>query len=240
MHQIDYVAKEYHQTLREISTLWLTPVWLVPVVIGLETRRRKGRLGLLLRGMARWGFRVGAVGGLLLAIVVVVFWCRGFWWRDNFSLGLPREANPDGYGDIYLFGSMPNGIGFAVEWTPVESPVRLSARLRHWSLPTTPAFRTATDAYFVRADFWRLPGAYLDTKQSRRIEIGLRPWLLLSLALLLPGVWVVGYVRRRRRGVDGELGHPLCLVCSYDLYMLPEGSRCPECGAAVAASIPST
>jgi hypothetical protein len=54
-------------------------------------------------------------------------------------------------------------------------------------------------------------------------------WALQALTAVLPAVWVVRWLRGRRRGRGG-----LCPACGYDLRATP--GRCPECGRAVAES----
>jgi hypothetical protein len=54
-------------------------------------------------------------------------------------------------------------------------------------------------------------------------------WFLVLILSLLPTVWLLRTLRRRRRVVVG-----LCTVCGYDLRATPE--RCPECGAVPAGA----
>ena len=55
------------------------------------------------------------------------------------------------------------------------------------------------------------------------------PYVLVTfVTILLPGLWLAGRYRRRRRERSGH-----CAVCGYDLRATPE--RCPECGAVPSA-----
>ena len=48
-------------------------------------------------------------------------------------------------------------------------------------------------------------------------------WFLVILFAVMPGLWVWGWMKRRRRVRNG-----VCLGCGYDLRVSEE--RCPECG----------
>ena len=53
---------------------------------------------------------------------------------------------------------------------------------------------------------------------------GARLLLVIGLSALLPGLWFLLFIRRRRRAK--QAGH--CPTCGYDLRASPE--HCPECG----------
>ena len=52
-------------------------------------------------------------------------------------------------------------------------------------------------------------------------------WFIVVVAGTVPGAWVAGQARRRKRAREH-----CCLKCGYDLRA--SGERCPECGTAVA------
>ena len=71
------------------------------------------------------------------------------------------------------------------------------------------------------------PGPDSHNTSYQKVEvIALVPWwILLPPLALLPGTWLRGRFRRRRRRTLG-----LCLKCGFDLRATPD--RCPECGIA--------
>jgi hypothetical protein len=67
--------------------------------------------------------------------------------------------------------------------------------------------------------------AFIDYGNSQlRRALYVPHWAVVALSAVLPIVWSVRRVRRRRRS-EG----PLCRTCGYDLRATPD--RCPECGA---------
>jgi hypothetical protein len=72
-------------------------------------------------------------------------------------------------------------------------------------------------SYGVRDRIWQLSGTY------EELGVGITPWLLMLLSLILPTVWLRRHLRQRHRRTAG-----LCPACGYDLRATP--GHCPECG----------
>ena len=62
------------------------------------------------------------------------------------------------------------------------------------------------------------------------VRVNVRMWAVLTVASVLPCLWTVDGVWRRRRRRPGT-----CPGCGYDLRASPE--RCPECGRAVGRAL---
>lgn len=77
------------------------------------------------------------------------------------------------------------------------------------------------------------PPFYTRSANATSVCIAIHLLLILILASLLPGVWLVARMRARRRRNRGQ-----CPSCGYDLRASTD--RCPECGTAILKSTGAT
>jgi hypothetical protein len=59
-----------------------------------------------------------------------------------------------------------------------------------------------------------------------RYFLAVRQWFIAAVAGIVPALWSMQWLSRRRRRVRSALGR--CVVCGYDLRATLD--RCPECG----------
>jgi hypothetical protein len=83
--------------------------------------------------------------------------------------------------------------------------------------------------------FFRTPGVPVsasihDQQSHSSLWVGMRTWVVLSYASILPAVWLGRLLLLRRRNLLARR-RGLCAVCGYDLRATPD--RCPECGTSV-------
>jgi len=73
---------------------------------------------------------------------------------------------------------------------------------------------------------WRRFGvAYVVLPDGSNQVISVHYWAIVCALALIPGLWIVRRLRRRKR-----MAANTCPVCGYDMRATPQ--RCPECGTA--------
>jgi 4-amino-4-deoxy-L-arabinose transferase-like glycosyltransferase len=82
----------------------------------------------------------------------------------------------------------------------------------------------AEETWFYRHGFEWHHRRYAIDPEGHLLVVRLPLWVIALTTGLLPGVWLAGRVRARKRGSSG-----FCAACGYNLCATP--ARCPECGA---------
>jgi hypothetical protein len=181
--------------------------------------------------MFRWLLNIATAVSLLIALLCVAAWVRGYWVCDNI-IWLTRFG--------YLAGEFQTGQVIASQERPswMAAPV---ANRHYTSAPESPATwttRRKPSLSLGEKAFFSMPGLlYVHTDNweyngDDRRQIVLSWWLPILIFSLLPSRWLfqLGFsIRRWRRQRKG-----LCRQCGYDLRASKE--KCPECGTPVPAA----
>jgi hypothetical protein len=184
---------------------------------------------------------------LLLCLATAAFWARGYWNVDELN------ANWAGSHWAFRFGSTQGVLRFGV--TRWDRPLSSSGfEWEQWDIVPNPQFQRAihrrlADLHWgfgfqsiLRLEVKVGPARVLSGSEAIYAALQDPPtpvemcelravcvpaWCLVGVTGLLPGRWLLGW-RRARRKPQG-----LCEICGYDLRATPQ--RCPECGTSVAA-----
>lgn len=162
--------------------------------------------------MRRRIFSILSVLSLLLCLVCIVIWVRSGFVTDSLMWEHKGKAwcLASGVGNIQWSETRGDGLRYFKGW-------------KCYSVTPTWQWQWIGPSYAsVSASASRIPFKHL-----------LLPcWLLVMVSSVLPGVWMVFYLRRRRIMYRSK---GLCRECGYDLRASKE--RCPECGTAIPSPI---
>jgi hypothetical protein len=182
----------------------------------------------------RWLFSFAAGLSAVLCIASGILWVRSYWVGDQFAQG-HHYHSPALVTQSTWFVRIGAG-GFSIGHYWQDFPMPPSGRSMEpisgffWNRvsPLYPIARTPS--------IWNHLGmaAIQETISVssvggtiRGAGIAMPFWLVCSITLACPGLWL--FLRMRRR--DSIPGH--CVKCGYDLRATPD--RCPECGRVVNA-----
>jgi hypothetical protein len=204
--------------------------------------QRRSTIVLVTRFLRTLRFAISAIS-LLLALLIAIFWIRGYFVTDDFqrtaSHDLPTELRWNQY--HILLGK--GGIGMCrVAWSaPVgstprwgDSPFVRDSPLTHQRLaaaypqfvfpPTLPQMRLGFnfEQINIGSSIYPARGRY------NGMILPLWPLMVFFLVLTIPETLLRYRLYRRRKA-------GLCRNCGYDLRASP--GVCPECGKAGAISI---
>jgi hypothetical protein len=172
--------------------------------------------------MKRLLFSILSAVSLLLLVAVAVLWVRGRWVTDCIEVVIPHRGNPgisvvcaaSDCGTICVYG--------------IDSPIPI------------PGIGPAGSTYSAMAPLHMVvqPGSALskwrfgyvnstsdDAGRSHRWGVQTPLWLPALATAMLPLVWPIRQLKRRRLAE----GH--CRKCGYDLRASKD--RCPECGTPI-------
>jgi hypothetical protein len=177
--------------------------------------------------MIRRLFTFFSVLSLLLCLATIVLWLRSYRVRDMVSFakaGGNSHMAQSILGRVHVqttFGNSTGGFHYAADRL---SPQAIwNGGMSRYPVNTEWHFGFVWQSYSRR----HMPLWGNATNLITRHRLIVVPyWSVSVLLAVLPGVWVVGRLRRRDRV---EFGH--CRQCGYDLRASPE--RCPECATAI-------
>jgi hypothetical protein len=208
-----------------------------------------------MRRLTRHLFTLCSAVSLLLCVAACVLWVRSYFATD--MLTLHSESVSGGtYRQVYRLVDSGRGMLLVhrgvIQAAPVDPPpgyTPTSASRRDAEFPVNPVDRWALSRATSPAGqvVHFAPGVTVRQDRSSEVTIGhaalgtmaatyeelwiaVPHWLLALVAAILPTVFGVRFVRRRRLA---RLG--LCPACGYDLRASPE--RCPECGMPQVAAL---
>jgi hypothetical protein len=176
---------------------------------------------------------------LLLGLAIGGLWLRSYFRADAWSRSNYAEAGHEIRACSVASQRGRAGVIFMRLWF---DPARVKTEAKGSEgtvyIPNLMAFGYKNEWWAVKLDltppaaerWWERLGLYVRTTDVPGLPVGLWQvnvtvpyWMLVVVFLIGPGVWGVGWWRRRRKIRKG-----LCVNCGYDLRA-SEG-RCPECG----------
>jgi hypothetical protein len=196
---------------------------------------------------------VAAATSLLLFLITLALWIRGYWVRDGIWYSTPtaRYSVHSYRGRIWLWAlsggrAASDSIwitpaklhgGFVLDSTP-DSYLYQYLKGPKWGRLDGGPYSLEAPASGLGASSWQALGfryvqnnAWLPIAQvqfgyptARSTAIYIPHWAISVLFALLPLAVLFRVLRRRHR-----VRHGLCAICGYDLRGSP--GRCPECGA---------
>jgi hypothetical protein len=164
---------------------------------------------------------------LLLCLTAAVMWVRSLSVADVWMHQTAWSA-PAAQRGCRAVGSMRGSIWYAFEGT-IGYAVLISPRHNGWSSsdlsrgPGAPLQAQYVQGFRSRWGFAYAAPLAMDQSVYERV-VAIPYWFILMLTSILPAMFVVRFVRCRRRDHAGR-----CAACGYDLRATPD--RCPECGA---------
>jgi hypothetical protein len=181
------------------------------------------------RAVKRRLVTLAAAASMLLCVAMTALWVRSYSAADIVEytnvdrLLLRKVCLGSGGGLLYLYG----------ERCEYQNPVAADQWMRAEGVQAGLAHRSERPD-----DWWGPEMGFFDAECRSWTDISgatsealvvFPHWLASLLSAIIPTVWLVERLRRRR--VAGQ--H--CLTCGYDLRATPD--RCPECGAVPASAV---
>jgi hypothetical protein len=206
-----------------------------------------------MRRLARHLLTAFAALSLLLCICVAVLWVRGQSGADRAHWKYNRWQSDRSVASNEVELSFERRIGAIIHWGHAPPPAQKNYHLFYYynsadqsgglprlRLSRRPYVPGEVNAAFQPTDYgdsvftgWG-PVRWLDQDRSmprdgfywRSLHLGISYWLVASLLLVLPILWMTRFLTARRAQRQG-----LCRTCGYDLRA--SSDLCPECGTAI-------
>ena len=193
-----------------------------------------------MRRLARYAFTVLSALSLLLCVAVVVldFKSRRAWYAVVFGPRGSELTDTDVVNGWVCEGHAVDGyvglMHFAYSdhhgtWHAAVNALARAQAPQPWFYFRTENAKFAhgmpSKVNFAIGRYWVLDNSSGRSSCFDRLIL-VRCWAVAIVFLILPGVWALGWQRRRmtrRRASRGQ-----CVRCGYDLRASPD--RCPECG----------
>lgn len=167
-----------------------------------------------MRRVARFAFTLCSAVSLLLCAAACVLWARSGTVMDGVRHAVPVRSDAVSTSSFTLFTR-----GNALHYLYVGPSEGTPPGWKVLNDPQPPRFVTMTDR-----PKWQALGFGRGGGTGWRF-VSVPFWFLVPSMLVLPALWLLAQVRRRRLARAGR-----CLTCGYDLRASP--GRCPECGTA--------
>ena len=194
--------------------------------------------------MIRRTSNIFALVSLILLMATAVLWVTRQFSSKSRTLQVVRvplhRTSSGEYSGYYEIQAISVGVNF-VRQEMLPMPLSSPPMRRDGSVtPAMKAWREEVEMSDYRLPgliLWRIPG--VSGRNTERIEVlhswtyavSVRYYILVLLFALLPAIWTVFHLRRRRNAYRVSKG--LCRECGYDLRASKE--QCPECGTAIPA-----
>ncbi len=200
--------------------------------------------------MRRWTLDIMVTLSLLILILTLTLWVRGYFRCDS-VVWARRAQERQRAGYLYIvIASEAGQLGTRLEyhrqilrhsqkWPTAQFK---GSRFAWGSMPHRPGRNLSDDMpqfFGFSARLWWQSQAFPQAHPSytstlSELDLIAPDWFIVLLFAILPA-WRFGGRNRRRRRY--RLEHGLCINCGYDLRAMPEAGgplleRCPECGIA--------
>ena len=163
-------------------------------------------------------FNLAAAVSLVVCVAIVALWIRSYRIADDISWTSSHYSSSVGSmnGRMVLFAVSGGPDAILSSGWHSHSVQKLGLE----GLDPAELFENRAFGFSFHASREDLP-----TGVRRELRIVAPHWSLAALALILPMVYAIRWLRSRRRHPRG-----FCATCGYDLRATPD--RCPECGTA--------
>jgi hypothetical protein len=172
-------------------------------------------------------FAIAAALSLLTFLATATLWVRSQFIADGLGK-MTSEGRDDGFRRRFI-ESVHGRLLYNEDWTYFSMGAQIQpneAIDAGWRRHTS---HISMGSSFAANDIDWLLAEQRVTPDGRVIRFGFRLSPIIIASAVLPAIWLIVLLRRRRLA---KLGH--CPACGYDLRESKE--RCPECGKVVAGT----